>query len=56
MGLSPDQVKPKTITLVCVTSPLLAHIIKEKDLLVQNQDNVSVWGDMSIRGLGELAL
>jgi hypothetical protein len=29
---------------------------KSKDWLALNQDNVSVWGDMSIRGLGELAL
>jgi hypothetical protein len=32
--------------LVCVASPL-----KSKDWLIRNQDNVSVWVDMSIRGL-----
>jgi len=50
--LSPDRVKPKTIKLVCVD--LLRR--KSKDLLALNQDNVSVWGDMSIRGLSERAL
>jgi hypothetical protein len=29
---------------------------KSKDWLVQNQNNVSVWGDMSICGPSELAL
>jgi len=29
---------------------------KSKDGLALNQDNVSVWGDMSIRRLDELAL
>jgi hypothetical protein len=29
---------------------------KSKDWLARNLDNVSVWGDMSIRGLSELAL
>ena len=37
---------------------LQARSVKEKskDWLARNLDNVSVWGDMSIRGLSELAL
>ena len=43
------QVKPKTIKLVSLAS-LLKHTSlrrKSKDLLAQNQDNVSEWRDMS---------
>ena len=53
MGSSPDWVKPKTIKLLFVVSLLLKHAAlrrMSKDWLVQNQDNVSERGDMSIRG------
>jgi hypothetical protein len=39
-GSSPDRVKPKTIILECVASPLSTQHT-EKDWLAQNQDNVS---------------
>ena len=48
MGSSPDHVKPKIIKLVFVAFQLR---IKSKDWLARNQDNVSKWSDMSIRGL-----
>ena len=45
-------VKPMTITLVFVTTPL-SNSIKEKErrLLARNQNNVVEWSGMSIRGL-----
>jgi hypothetical protein len=47
VGSSPDRVKPKTIKLVFVASPLsyAALTRKNKDWLAQNQDIVFVWGD-----------
>ena len=52
MGLSPDCVKPKTIKLVFVSSSLSAQHKEERARnMAQNQDNVSEWGDMSIRAL-----
>jgi hypothetical protein len=39
------------IKLVFVASPHAALRRKSKDWLAWNQDNVSEWGDMSIRGL-----
>jgi hypothetical protein len=45
-------VKPMTITLVVVDTPL-SNSIKEKErrLLARNQNNVVEWSGMSIRGL-----
>ena len=51
---SPDQVKPETIKLVfvsCFSAKYTTLRRKSKYLLARNQDNVSVWGDMSIREL-----
>ena len=57
-GFEPDQVKPKTIKLFFVTAKYAALRRKSKDWLARNQDNVSEWGDMSIRDccFSELAL
>ena len=41
VGSRPDHVKPKTIKLVLRR--------KRKEWMARNQDNVSGWGDMSIR-------
>jgi hypothetical protein len=52
VGSSPDRVKPKTIKLVFVASPLRTQHEgerKSKDWLAQNRDNVSKWDEMSIR-------
>jgi hypothetical protein len=46
VGLSSSQVKPKTMKLV-----FAALRCRIKYWLAWNQDNVSEWGDMSIRGL-----
>ena len=43
----PDSAKSKIKKLVFVVSPLSMH----QDWLARNQDNVSVWSDMSNRGL-----
>ena len=52
VGLNPNRVKPKTMKLVFVASPLTPALRrKSKDWLARNQDNVSEWGDMSIHGL-----
>jgi hypothetical protein len=55
MCSSPNRVKPKNIKLVFVASPLnTPHYFKErenKDWLALNQDNVSEWSEMSIRGV-----
>ena len=47
------RVIPKTIKLVFVASPLNTLMLrrKSKDWLARNQDNVSEWGNTSIRGL-----
>ena len=52
-GFEPGRVKPKTITLVCVASPLKQVVLrgKGKDWLARNQNNVFEWGDKSTRGL-----
>jgi hypothetical protein len=51
-GLSTDQVKPKTIILICYISDMHAALRrKSKDGLARNQHNVAEWGDMSIHGL-----
>ena len=51
-GSNPGWVKLKTIKLVFVSPPLsTVSRRKSKDRLAQNQDNVSVWDDMSIHGL-----
>ena len=44
MGSSPDRVKPRTLKLVFVASPLRRN---SKDGLARNQDNVSEWGCLS---------
>jgi len=47
-SLSLDLVKPKTMKLVFVASMLSTALRrKSKDWLAWNQDNVSMWGDMS---------
>jgi hypothetical protein len=47
---SPDWVKPNTkIGICCFSDKHAALKRKNKDSLAQNQDNVSEWGDMSIR-------
>ena len=45
----PRSVKPKTIKLVFVASPLKHAALrrKSKDWLALNQNNVSKWSDMS---------
>ena len=50
MGSSPDRVKPTTVRLVFVASPLIMQHEGE-DWLARNEDNVSEWCDMSTRGL-----
>ena len=49
-GFEPRSVKPKTIKLVVVASHAALRR-KRKDWLARNQNNVSEWGDVSIRGL-----
>jgi hypothetical protein len=46
-GFEPGRVKPKTITLVCVASPLKQVVLrgKGKDWLARNQNNVFEWSD-----------
>ena len=53
MGSSPDRVKPKIINCVFVAYNGKHAVlrIKSKDWLARNQDNVSEWSDMYIRGL-----
>ena len=47
-----DRVTRKTKTGICCFSAKHAALRrKSKDWLARNQDNVSEWGDMSIRGL-----
>ena len=45
------QTKDYTIGICCFFFKHAALNRKSKDLLVRNQDNVSEWNDMSIRGL-----
>ena len=52
VGSSPDRVKPDYKIGICCFSPRHAAFRrKSKDWLARNQDNLSEWGDMSIRGL-----
>jgi hypothetical protein len=45
------QTKDYTIDICCFSAKHAALRRKNKDWLARNQDNVSEWGDMSIRGL-----
>ena len=45
------QIKDCKIGMCCFSAKHIALRRKNKDLLARNQDNVSEWGDMSIRGL-----
>ena len=45
------QTKDYKIGLYCFSAKHAALRSKSKDWLTRNQDNVSEWGDMSIRGL-----
>ena len=53
VGSSPDRVKPKTMKLIYVGSPLSTQHYEEraKTGLARNQNNVSEWNNMSTRGL-----
>ena len=46
-----DQIKDYKIGICCFSTKHAALRRKSKDWLVQNQDNVSEWGDMSIHRL-----
>ena len=48
-GFAPCLVKPMTIKLVFVASPINTKYYKH--WLARNQNNVSEWSDMSTRGL-----
>jgi hypothetical protein len=43
------QIKDYEIGICCFSAKQAALIRKSKDWLARNQDNVSEWGDMSIR-------
>jgi len=45
------QIKDYEIGICCFSAKHTVLRRKIKDWLAQNQDNVSEWGDMSIRGL-----
>ena len=45
------KTKDYEIGICCFPAKYAALRRKRKDLLTRNQDNVSEWGDMSIRGL-----
>ena len=45
------QTKDYKIGICCFSAKHATLSRKSKDLLAQNQDNVSEWSDMSIRGL-----
>ena len=45
------QAKDYKIDICCFSAKHAALRRKSKDWLARNQDNVSEWGDMSIRGL-----
>jgi hypothetical protein len=49
--LRSGQTKDYTIGICCFSTKHPALRRKSKDWLAWNQDNVSEWGDMSIRGL-----
>ena len=44
------QTKDNKIGLCCYSDKHTSLRIKDKDLWARNQNNVSEWGDMSIRG------
>jgi hypothetical protein len=46
-----NQTKDFEIGICCFSAKHTALRRKSKDWLAQNEDNVSKWGDMSIRGL-----
>ena len=46
-----DQTNDYKIGICCFSTKHTALRRKSKDWLARNQDNVSEWGDMSIRGL-----
>ena len=46
-----DQTKDSRIGMCCFPARHTASRRKSKDCLAQNQDNVSEWGEMSIREL-----
>jgi len=46
-----DQTNDYKIDICCFSAKHAALTRKSKDWLVWNQDHVSEWGDMSIRGL-----
>ena len=52
-GVEPrfDQTKYCKIGICCFSAKHVAFRRKSEDELARNQDNVSKWGDMSIRGL-----
>ena len=52
-GFNPQSGQPKDykIGMCCFSAKHAALRRKNKDWLARNQDNVSEWGDMSIRGL-----
>ena len=45
------QTKDYTIGICCFSAKNATLMRKSKDWLARNQNNVSEWGDMSIRGL-----
>ena len=47
----PGQTKDYKIGICCFSAKRTILKRKIKDCLAQNQDNVSQWGDMSIRGM-----
>jgi hypothetical protein len=53
LGLEPGscQTKDGKISICCFSPKHAALRRKSKDWLAQNQNNMSKWGDMSIRGL-----
>jgi hypothetical protein len=46
-----DQTKDYAIAICCLAARHAALRRKSKYWLIRNQDNVSEWGDLSIRGL-----
>ena len=52
-GFEPRSGKTKdyTIGICCFSTKHAAVRTKSKDLLAWNQDNVSEWGNLSVRGL-----
>jgi len=47
----PGQTKDYNIDICCFSANHAAFRRKSKDWFARNQDNVSAWGDMSIRGM-----